>query len=76
MSNLADNEEVGGIAGIVKEWAPFLNRKNPNSTIFGHTTNWFTKQPKSQPGSTEMQELTLELLGKGRVSASVIFRRL
>ena len=68
MSNLADNEKTGGIAGVLKDWAPFVNKKNRNATLFGHSTGWVTQQRKGQPGPTEMQALTLQLLSKGKVS--------
>ncbi|PPQ96104.1 LOW QUALITY PROTEIN: hypothetical protein CVT26_004738 [Gymnopilus dilepis] len=69
MSNLADNEKTGGIAGVLKDWAPFVNKKNRNATLFGHSTGWVTQQRKGQPGPTEMQALTLQLLSKGKLDA-------
>ena len=62
------NATDSGIGLVLSDWAPFLNKKNPNSTMLGYFSNWVSKQRKSQPGPIEMKAITLQLLSKGRVS--------
>ena len=67
-SNVAESNGGVSLANVLENWAPFLNKSNPSSTLLGGFSNWASKQPKSQPGPIEMQRLTIELIKKGGVS--------
>jgi hypothetical protein len=48
VSNTVDDGYVG-FKGIIENWGPALNRKNPSSTLFTYLMNWHISQPGSTP---------------------------
>ncbi|PPQ96108.1 hypothetical protein CVT26_004742 [Gymnopilus dilepis] len=68
-SQYADIGDGRGMAGVLEDWGPLLNRNNPSATILGYSANWVSKQQKSQPSPVDMQAITLQLLSKGRLDS-------
>lgn len=71
VSNIIDMEYVG-IANVLADWTPLLNKTNRYSTMIGYSMNWVPKQHNSDPGSNEavLGKLAAQLLAMGKVNTN------
>lgn len=69
VSNIIDTEYVG-IANVLADWTPFLNKTNRCATIIGYSMNWVPKQYNSEPNERVIGKLVKQLMSMGKVNTN------